>query len=794
MSKKDKGIRNIPVEYYEKSKITEENIGDFNREKMKKFAANVQLARAIPDIYDGFKPVARRVLYAIAIIAKAYKKNKKVLALRGDVIQIHPHGDSSVDDVITDLSKEWELTYPLIQIEGNNGNPSGDESAAARYLEGMITKYAYDCYFKEWSEDIVELSPSYNQDLMEPDYLISRFPDLLLRPTVGFAYGIATNIPSFNLQEAFNAVIELIKDKNYEPVLIPDMPCDCIILDEGKFPEICETGRGTFIMRADVTLNEEKNMITIDSIPYKVTLSNVIEKIVALQKSGELSALKDIFDASNKYTVRLQLTFVPGTDLNVVLAKLYKKTELQKTFPTLFTYVEQGGTAVYSLKEIMQTWIDNRRVIKRKYIIGKIVRGKELIHVLKALIAICKDEDKVEKIIKSIRNSEDDTLIEKLSKKYDITEGQAKWITNLALKRLSKTALKEYKKQYEDTIDEVEYNENLINHAKKIDKIIISELQEAIEKYNKPRRCRVVKYDKDEDSNLISNKEYTLVFTLNGLVKKLSEKAKELGSFNVGDNPVEIISINNRGSVIVFDSNGSVSAIKVADIDVMDKKNKGVNVTQFAHIKGKAISLFKQSDIKSNGEFLFITKKGIIKKSLVKQYSFKGTLNAIVLKDDDELVSVQYIEQNHDLLVYTKYGLGTRFNVEEVTNTNRMSTGVIGFDLFEGDEVIGVDTIGENDDRMLLITEKGYGKVCTLSSMPAKKRRGEIFKLIQLDKNDKLQYLAACNLNDIFLVVTKTGTVKLEVDEIVELTRNHAGKKIVPLPKGDLIIKCFKNK
>ena len=203
MSKKDKGIRNIPVEYYEKSKITEENIGDFNKEKMKKFAANVQLARAIPDIYDGFKPVARRVLYAIAIIAKAYKKNKKVLALRGDVIQIHPHGDSSVDDVITDLSKEWELTYPLIQIEGNNGNPSGDESAAARYLEGMITKYAYDCYFKEWSEDIVELSPSYNQDLLEPDYLISRFPDLLLRPTVGFAYGIATNIPSFNLQEAF---------------------------------------------------------------------------------------------------------------------------------------------------------------------------------------------------------------------------------------------------------------------------------------------------------------------------------------------------------------------------------------------------------------------------------------------------------------------------------------------------------------------------------------------------------------------------------------------------------------
>ena len=792
MSKKDKGIRNIPVEYYEKSKITEENIGNFNKEKMKKFAANVQLARAIPDIYDGFKPVARRVLYAIAIIAKAYKKNKKVLALRGDVVQIHPHGDSSVDDVITDFSKEWELTYPLIQIEGNNGNPSGDESAAARYLEGMITKYAYDCYFKEWSEDIVELSPSYNQDLMEPDYLISKFPDLLLRPTVGFAYGIATNIPSFNLQEAFNAVIELIKDKHYEPVLIPDMPCDCIILDEGKFPEICETGKGTFIMRSEVTLDDRNNMITIDSIPYKVTLSNVIEKIVAMQKSGELSSLKSIFDASNKYTVKLQLTFVPGTDLKDILNKLYKKTELQKTFGTLLTYVEQGGTRVFSLKEVMQTWIDNRRVIKRKYIIGKIVKGKELIYVLKALIDICKDEGKVEKIIKSIRNSEDDELVEKLTKKYGITEAQTKWICNLAIKKLSKTALKEYKKQYQETIEEVELNENLINNSKKIDKIIIKELQEAIEKYNKPRRCRVIKYDKDEENNTtVSNKEYTLVFTTNGLVKKLPEKANDLGNFNIGDNPVDVISINNRDSVVVFDSKGVVSTIKVSNINIMDKKSKGVNLTQYAHMKGRSISLFKLSNIDS-GEFVFVTKYGNIKKTSVDQFNFKGSVTGVVLKDDDELVSVQYIKQNHDLLVYTRYGLGTRFNVDEFVSTNRISSGVIGFDLLDKDEVIGVDSILDRDDKMFMITEKGYGKICGLNSMPTKKRRGEIFKLIQLDKKDRLLYLSSCNLDDRFLVVTKNTVITLNAEDIVELTRNHSGKKIIPLSKGDVIVKCFK--
>lgn len=794
MSKKDKGIRNIPIEDYNKSKITEENIGNFNQEKMKKFAANVQLARAIPDIYDGFKPVARRVLYAVAIIAKAYKKNKKVLALRGDVIQIHPHGDSSVDDVITDLSKEWELTYPLIQIEGNNGNPSGDESAAARYLEGMITSYAYDCYFKEWSEDIVELSPSYNQDLMEPDYLISRFPDLLLRPSIGFAYGIATNIPSYNLQEAFNAVIELIKDKYYDPVLIPDMPCDCIILDEGKFPEICETGRGTFIMRSEVTLDEKNNMIIVNSIPYKVTLSNVIEKIVALQKSGELSSLKDIFDASNKYTVRLQLTFIPGTDLRDMLSRLYKKTELQKTFGTLLTYVEQGGTRVYSLKEVMQTWIDNRRVIKRKYIIGKIVKGKELIHVLRALIDICKDEGKVEKIIKSIRNSEDNELIDKLVKKYNITEGQAKWICNLALKKLSKTSLKEYKKQYEETIEDVKYNENLINNSKKIDKIIIKELQEAIEKYNKPRRCRVVKYNRDNESISVSKKDYTLVFTSNGLIKKLPDKTKDLGNFNAGDNPIDVISINNRDSVVIFDSKAVVSTIKVADIDIMDKKNKGINLTQFAHMRGKTIALFRLNDLDNNGEFVFVTKKGNIKKTSVEQFNFKGSVSGMILRDDDELVSVQYITRNHDLLIYTKYGLGTRFNVDEFVSTNRNSSGVIGFELIDTDEVIGVDTISDDEDKMLMITEKGYGKVCSLNSMPAKKRRGEIFKLIQLDKNDKLLYLASCNAEDSFLVVTKNTVVNLEVEETVELTRNHAGKKIIPLAKGDVIVKCFKNK
>ena len=796
MSKKNKGNITIPIEDYGKTKIIEKNIGDFNKEKMKKFAANVQLARAIPDIYDGFKPVARRALYAIAIIAKATKGKQKVLSLKGDVIKIHPHGDTSVDDVITSLSKKWELTYPLIEIKGNNGNPSGDESAAARYLDGMISPYAYDCYFKEWSSDIVELSPSYNQNYEEPDYLISRFPDLLLRPSIGFAYGIATNIPSFNLQEAFNAVIELIKDKHYEPVLIPDLPCECIILDEGNFPEICATGKGSFIMRSEITKNEDKNMIIINSLPYKVNLANVVEKIVAMQKSGELSELKSIFDASNKYSVSLHLTFIPGTDLDTVMRKLYKRTELQKTFGTLMTYVEQGATRVYSLKQVMQTWIDNRRVIKRKYIISKIVKGKELIHVLKALIDICKDPDKVEKIIKYVRNSNTDTdLIEKLVNKYNISNGQAKWIIELPVKKFSKASLEKYKKEYKDTIEEVSINEDYIKNTKKIDKIIIKELQEAIEKYNKPRCCRIVKYNRDmKQQEEVSDKDYTLVFTKNGLVKKLPERINNLGNFNDGDNPVDVIGINNRDTLIIFDSKGYVTPVKVSDITITDKKNKGINITQFAHLKGKVVSLIKMSDIENvEGGFIFVTKLGMIKKTSIDQFSFKNSVIGITFKDNnDEVVSVKFTSKPRDLLIYTKMGFGTRFNSEEFVATGRVTMGVIGFDIFKDDEVIGVNMLKENDDRMFMLTEKGYGKVCKLSSMPTKKRREEIFKLITLDKNDQLMYLSTCNINSAYFVVLKNDVVQVSVDDVVELTRNHAGKKIIKVPKGETIIKCFR--
>jgi DNA gyrase subunit A len=567
-------------------------------------------------------------------------------------------------------------------------------------------------------------------------------------------------------------------------------------LDEGKFPDICHTGTGSFKIRSEMTLDEESCSITVESIPYHVKLDDVKDKINSL-RSSSLSPLIDMFDGTDFSGINLYLKFAPGTDLKAMQNVLYKKTALESVFATQMTYVdmERGELSIYNLKEVMMRWIENRRIVKRKMLNNKLVMGKKRLHVLDIVIDICEDKKLLEKVIQLIRKSRKEEVVKLLHEKYDISSIQAIGIANMRIIELSKTAHDEYVEERKNLKKEVADIEAKVNSIKKIDADIIEELESAIKKYNKPRRCQVVKYKPDDDLvSSVSNTNHILVFTKNGFVKKLDANATEIGELNPGDDPISTRKVNNRDTIIVFDSKGFCHPIKVSDIAVCDTKAKGITLSTYARISGQVVSIIPQKDIKKNSFFIFLTKNGMIKKTECDKFAFKTSVISIALKNDDELVSVIHGNNKMDIIVFTKNGYGIRFSTETISPTSRISSGVIGMDISTGDNIIGIAEVKSSDTHIMIMSSKGMGKVCDLDSFPITKRRGDVLILSKLTGSDELVDVIPCNAASRFLIVMINDSMPLDFNDFSELTRAHYGKKMVSVRRGDKIIRCIKLK
>lgn len=789
-----KDFRKMPKEedYEKENRVYEVNMGDYNSKGMRIYGANVGLMRAVPDIMDGFKPLERRILYATAFIAKALKTQKKYLAIIGCVIHIHPHGDASVGECMATMAQEWENLYPLFEVKGNKGQPSGEREAAPRYLQGRLSEYCQDCYFKDWDNNLIEMSPSYNPEFEEPNYLIPKFPNILVRPVTGFTFAASTNFPSFNLEESFNAMIELIKDPTYEPVLYPDMPSACTIVDDGSFPEICRTGLGTFKMKAVIEIDEEKHSLVVRSLPYHVGIKKIIDTISALKSSGDIPGLTGIHDGSNVYGINLRISCSHDVNLRDVMNLLYKKTALQSTFATKMQFVDNYELKVFGLKQIMLKWIDTRRTMKHKWANYRSVYLKSRVHILTALIDITSSEKNSVEMIKLIRTSKTDDIIKTILKKYDyLTSLQAKEISELKVKNFAVDRQEKYKKDLQDANEEIEYLEGLLDKPKKIDKLIIKEIKEAIDKYTMPRRCKIEKAVAEED--LISNDDFYLIFTMKDMVKKIGVNTTSIGKLNDGDNPIQAVKVNNRDKIVFFDRTGYIHTVKVSDILQNDLKSHGTAIGRYANAKDGVIMAIPLSQIDTEkGQFVFVTEQGLIKKTPCNKYAFKTSIISIVLKGDDRLASVIYTDGDKDIIVYTRFGVGTRFNTQSFTETSRMSSGVIAMDIPEGDNVMGVTVIGPKDTHIAMMTNKGSAKKCDLETFESGKRRGSVLKLITLGKGEELIQVLASKKKDLFRVVLKKDTCVIWHEDFPELTRNHPGKKLVAVPVGEHIVRFFK--
>ena len=801
--------KNKEVKYDCNKNIINKNISDECTESTNIYAANKNRMRHIPLVNDGLLPGERRAIYAMMFEKdlRYDKPYKKLPSSVGAAIEYHPHGDGNIVDTICKLGQYWKNVQPLVDIPGNNGSEKGDKHAASRYLEAKLTKYAHKCYFEDFYPDIVDMKPAYNGINMEPEYLPAKYPHILFKPSYAMGYGLLSSIPSYNFTEVCEFVMNLIDDPSYDRILYPDLPNGCEIIDDGQFDEIRKTGKGKFRMKAKVTVNEEESTIRIESMPLMTNINQLIKsedihgkkdsKLIKLVKDGELVGYDDIKDRSTKNSAAIEIEFKKGTDLYANLNVLYRKGLIIKSIPVLITAInDEYETQDYTIRELLLEWLNFRRDTKRREINKGIVRKKERMHILSTLIFILqgKNGEKTLSIIKKAETTEE--IQQGLMKEFKITSLQAKSIAGMRMSAFSKSSFKSYKEEYDELEKEVEKLLKISKSSNKIDKVIKKELEEGIRLFGSDRKSQIVDFN---NKRVIQDTDHVLVFTHYNKIKKLSANVNSIGEFEQGDRPIEVLKINNMGSVMVFDQMGKFNKINVADFVSTDVSNKGTNLSDMIEVHGKVIKVIpvpteeELSKIKMDNVFVvLISKKGIIKKTPFSNFvNIKRDLTAAVISNGDEIVDVKLVMGNKQLIIYTDHGKGVRITTDDIKETGRISMGVKALELKADDNVLGMNIVGKKDKYIFVVTSKGRIKKCTLDTFALMKRNVAPLVLSTLNKGEVITNITTAKGNEVFRICTTKEVTDIAMKDVPELTRLAQPKKTISVPVGDHIIEVI---
>lgn len=781
-------------EIYDKN-IIEEDMSEFCTEMMKVFGANNNILRHTPFLIDGLKPGARRLLVTMWSIFRARHTDqpKKVNTIAGATMQLHPHGDTSIYDVLVKLGQTWSNLVCPIQAKGNFGSASGESAAAGRYIEAKLSYFAYKCFFEDYDESVCNMMPSYTGEFTEPEFLPARYPNILINSYNGIGYAVRVGIPSFNFKEVCELTIKLIKDPGTKDVyLIPDLPSGSLVIDDGQFQEICRTGKGKYRTRAEIEIKD--NELIIKSIPPTADLITI--KQVILDKINP-PGLTNIKDFSKGPDIDMHLIFKKEIDLVAIEQMLYK-TRLQITEPVSFSVVDDYDFVDTNLKKIILDWVDYRREMKRKIYNKKYVKAGERIHILDTMIFILSEHnlEKTTTIIKKSMNKKD--IIHRLMKEYGISSLQADQISEMKLSAFTIEARKKYESELNNLKKDIEIYKGIMLSRNKIDDIIIEELEEGIKLFGEPRRSKIITVN-DEDS--VSRTNHVIVVTKEGMIKKLGENVKEVGNVNQGDYPIEILQINNIDDLLVFDSKGKIYKIPVSNIPICTLDSIGHKITKYAAINGQVQSIIakpRKASLKAVKEktnqdvyFVFVTKNGLVKKTSVDKYiNMANELIGINIKEDDELVSVLTVLGDKDIVIYTDCGLGARFSTRQIRETSRTAIGVKGMDLVNNENVVAASLINEKDKYLFILTNKGNAKKCLLSEFVTMDRNSKPLKLMNVDtdNSEKLKFVEGVKGNETFRMFMKGEVQEINIEEVPKLPRLGKGKKMVPVRRGETII------
>ena len=778
-------------------KIIKRSIGEACREFMCIFGANKNLYRIIPTMIDGFKPVTRRFIYALYRGKGRHDFVKMSKAAADTTGDYHPHGTAPVEEAAARLGNPITNNVLCLDIRGNYGSYKDEKAAASRYIECKLSKYALKCFFEDFDLSNVDMKLTYTGDDYEPEYLPARYPHLLFNPQMSeIGYGAASNTPPFNVTEVLKATIKLIKDPDYEVFLIPDIRTGADIVDTGQFDKLNQVGNCTLTLQCSVEVDEINNIITITSIPLQITIDEIMRKIAGLKKKKILDEIRDIKDYTNnadgvKCIIYLDPTANPYRTLDTLFSK---GTGMRKTYPVGLKSIDDYEDDDYSIQTFLEDWIAYRRDTVRAIFNSKLVNFLEEQNINDVLLMILNNNGS-EKVITLAKKSANKAEFAKvLMKTYDINSQQAEKLANMRIAAFTKDAYEGYKKRKKELAEEIKRIEDILDTEDDsgIDEVIIEQLEEGIKLFGHKRRSKVIKMDIKEAAE---DREMIVGVSKDGYIKKVDASNRLIGQIGNYTSQYSVINANNKDNIFIFDSTGKISSISVNDIPEMNVSNNGVLVIRYFPVYGEVISILKDSDEKSEDEFIvFLTKKGYIKKCYRSIFhNMNGSTQAIKLTADDSLVATDIapVSVDRDLIIFTDKGNGIRRSESSLPVMKANARGSRQLALPEGEECVGFGIIYPEDKYIFYLTSKGYAKVTELKYFPKMKKDDDLLSFMEMTSNENLIGILSVKRKDKIVVYKRKSKPEIISIEDMEIGgRVSKASKTVKLPKGDSVVAC----
>ena len=783
------------------------------------YAMSVIVSRAIPDVRDGLKPVQRRVLYSLQSLGVTPdKKTKKCATIVGECMgKFHPHGDSSIYGALVYMGQSWSMRHVLVDKQGNFGSDDGDSPAAMRYTEAKMSKLAGEM-LAGINKDTVDFMPNFSNEYDEPTVLPAKFPNLIVNGATGIAVGMATNIPPHNLREVIRAV-DLIIDhriKDQETTLEdimkvipgPDFPTGGIILGRKGIEEAYRTGRGKIKLRAVCEIEPMQNgkhRIVVKELPYLVYRSRVIENIANLVKDKKIDGITYINDASGKgSTAKINIELRKDVNPNVILNQLYKHTQLQTTFGVIMLCIVNGEPKILNLQQVLDEYLKHQVNVftrRTKYDLNK---AQERAHILEALLVAVDHIDEIVHTIRAAANTEQAKL--DLSAKFGFDEGQAQAIVDMRLRALTGLERDKLKDEYDELEKKIAYYNEILGDPKKMLGVIRSEIDVIADKYADDRLTKFGYDDSLEDEDLIPDDDIVIAATRLGYVKRMSpENFKQQnrggkgikGMQTINDDIIEdLFMATNHHYIMFFTNTGRCFRIKAYNIPEASRTSRGtalVNLLQLGSDEHVTASFALTDDYPSSDQYLLLaTKNGMVKKTPIADYANirKTGLIAMTLRDDDQLIEAKLIDAGEDVMIGTRNGMAIRFNESDVRVTGRSSMGVRGISLDADDEVIGMQKLSQGD-YVLVVSEKGMGKLTHADEFKAQKRGGKGLHCYRItEKTGKLVGFKLTSKEREIMLITNEGVIiRMSLKDAKDIGRNTSGVKFMNIdPDSDTVI------
>lgn len=778
------------------------------------YAMSVIVARALPDVRDGLKPVHRRILYGMNELGVTPDKpHKKSARITGDVMgKYHPHGDSSIYEAMVRMAQWWSYRHMLVDGHGNFGSMDGDGPAAQRYTEARMSKISLEM-LRDINKNTVDFADNYDSSEREPLVLPSRFPNLLVNGATGIAVGMATNIPPHNLGETIDAV-KLIMDNPdvtthdlMEVLPGPDFPTGALVMGRSGIHRAYETGKGSIVLRARTEIEETKSgreRIVVTEFPYMVNKTKVHEHIVRLVQEKRIDGITAVRDESNREGVRFIIEVKRDASAHVILNNLFKLTQMQTNFSFNMLAIQNGVPKILSLREILLAYIEHQKeVVTRRTIFDK-EKAEARAHILAGLLIAL---DHIDEVIRIIRNSETDAEAQaELMSRYELSERQSQAILDMRLRRLTGLERDKIQSEYDDLMKLIADLTDILAKPERVVAIIKEELEEVKRKFSDKRRTELMVGEvlSLEDEDLIEEADVLITLSNKGYIKRLNQDeftAQKRGGRGVQGTGVkdddfvrELVSTSTHERLLFFTNKGRVYRLKGYEIPEYGRTAKGLPIVNLLKLdEGETIQTIinVQAEHNDHSYLFFTTRYGVVKRTSVTEFANirQNGLKALNLKDEDELINVFLTDGQTDIIIGTKMGYAVRFNENQVRNMRRAATGVRGVNLRPDDHVVGASVISDNQE-VLVITEKGYGKRTLASEYATKGRGGKGMKTANItEKNGPLAGLMAVNGDEDLMIITNTGVIiRTNVANISQTGRATLGVKVMRLDKGAQIV------